>query len=29
VQGKITAYLTGHTENLALVKFLLALSGEA
>ena len=29
VQGKITAYLTGHTENLALVKFLLSLSGEA
>jgi UDP-3-O-acyl N-acetylglucosamine deacetylase len=29
VQGKITAYLTGHTENLALVKFLLALSSEA
>jgi UDP-3-O-acyl N-acetylglucosamine deacetylase len=29
VQGKITAYLTGHTENLELVKFLLALSGEA
>ena len=29
VQGKITANLTGHTENLALVKFLLALSGEA
>ena len=29
VQGRITAYLTGHTENLALVKFLLALSGEA
>jgi UDP-3-O-acyl N-acetylglucosamine deacetylase len=29
VQGKITAYLTGHTENLALVKFLLAMSGEA
>jgi UDP-3-O-acyl N-acetylglucosamine deacetylase len=26
VQGKITAYLTGHTENLALVKFLLTLS---
>jgi UDP-3-O-[3-hydroxymyristoyl] N-acetylglucosamine deacetylase len=29
VQGKITAYLTGHTENLALVKYLLALSAEA
>jgi UDP-3-O-acyl N-acetylglucosamine deacetylase len=29
VQGKITAYLTGHTENLALVKFLLALADEA
>jgi hypothetical protein len=29
VQGKITAHLTGHTENLAFVKFLLALSGEA
>ena len=29
VQGKITAYLTGHTENLALVKFLLSMSGEA
>jgi UDP-3-O-[3-hydroxymyristoyl] N-acetylglucosamine deacetylase len=29
VQGKITAYLTGHTENLALVKFLLTLPGEA
>ena len=29
VQGKITAYLTGHTENLALVKFLPALSAEA
>jgi UDP-3-O-acyl N-acetylglucosamine deacetylase len=29
VQGKITANLTGHTENLELVKFLLALSGEA
>jgi UDP-3-O-acyl N-acetylglucosamine deacetylase len=29
VQGKITAYLTGHTENLGLVKFLLALSDEA
>ncbi len=28
VQGRITAYLTGHTENLALVKFLLALAGE-
>jgi two-component system nitrogen regulation response regulator NtrX len=27
VQGKITAYLTGHTENLALVKFLLGLTG--
>jgi UDP-3-O-acyl N-acetylglucosamine deacetylase len=26
VQGKITAYLTGHTENLALVKFLLTLA---
>jgi UDP-3-O-acyl N-acetylglucosamine deacetylase len=29
VQGKITAYLTGHTENLALVKFLLSMSDEA
>jgi UDP-3-O-acyl-N-acetylglucosamine deacetylase len=29
VQGKITAYWTGHTENLALVKFLLALPSEA
>jgi UDP-3-O-acyl N-acetylglucosamine deacetylase len=29
VQGKITAYWTGHTENLALVKFLLALADEA
>jgi UDP-3-O-acyl N-acetylglucosamine deacetylase len=29
VQGRITAHLTGHTENLALVKFLLALAGEA
>ena len=29
VQGKITAFLTGHTENLALVKLLLALPGEA
>jgi UDP-3-O-acyl N-acetylglucosamine deacetylase len=29
VQGKITAHLTGHTENLALVKFLLSMSGEA
>jgi UDP-3-O-acyl N-acetylglucosamine deacetylase len=29
VQGKITAYLTGHTENLALVKFLLTLAPEA
>jgi UDP-3-O-acyl N-acetylglucosamine deacetylase len=29
VQGKITAYWTGHTENLALVKFLLALTDEA
>jgi UDP-3-O-acyl N-acetylglucosamine deacetylase len=28
VQGKITAYLTGHTENLALVNFLLTLSDE-
>jgi two-component system nitrogen regulation response regulator NtrX len=28
VQGKITAYLTGHTENLALVKFLLTLLDE-
>jgi UDP-3-O-acyl N-acetylglucosamine deacetylase len=28
VQGKISAYLTGHTENLALVKFLLTLSNE-
>lgn len=28
VQGKITAYLTGHTENLELVKFLLTLAGE-
>jgi UDP-3-O-acyl N-acetylglucosamine deacetylase len=28
VQGKITAYMTGHTENLALVKFLLSMSGE-
>jgi UDP-3-O-[3-hydroxymyristoyl] N-acetylglucosamine deacetylase len=29
IQGKITAYLTGHTENLALVKFLLTLAPEA
>jgi UDP-3-O-acyl N-acetylglucosamine deacetylase len=29
VQGKITAHLTGHTENLALVKYLLSISGEA
>jgi UDP-3-O-acyl N-acetylglucosamine deacetylase len=29
IQGKITAYLTGHTENLALVKFLLTLATEA
>ncbi|HSF31942.1 MAG TPA: UDP-3-O-acyl-N-acetylglucosamine deacetylase [Candidatus Tectomicrobia bacterium] len=29
VHGKITAYLTGHTENLALVKFLQSLSPEA
>jgi UDP-3-O-[3-hydroxymyristoyl] N-acetylglucosamine deacetylase len=29
VQGKITAYWTGHTENLALVKFLLTLTDEA
>jgi UDP-3-O-acyl N-acetylglucosamine deacetylase len=29
VQGKITAYLTGHTENLELVKFLLTLAGES
>jgi UDP-3-O-acyl N-acetylglucosamine deacetylase len=29
VQGKISAFWTGHTENLALVKFLLALAGEA
>jgi UDP-3-O-acyl N-acetylglucosamine deacetylase len=29
VQGKISAFLTGHTENLALVNFLLELSGEA
>jgi UDP-3-O-acyl N-acetylglucosamine deacetylase len=29
VQGKIIAYWTGHTENLALVKFLLALADEA
>jgi UDP-3-O-acyl N-acetylglucosamine deacetylase len=29
IQGKITAYLTGHTENLALVKFLLTLAAEA
>jgi UDP-3-O-[3-hydroxymyristoyl] N-acetylglucosamine deacetylase len=29
VQGKISAFLTGHTENLALVNFLLGLSGEA
>ena len=29
VRGKITAYWTGHTENLALVKFLLALANEA
>jgi UDP-3-O-acyl N-acetylglucosamine deacetylase len=28
VQGKITAYLTGHTENLELVKFLLTLAEE-
>jgi UDP-3-O-acyl-N-acetylglucosamine deacetylase len=28
VQGKITAYLTGHTENLELVKFLLTIAGE-
>jgi UDP-3-O-acyl N-acetylglucosamine deacetylase len=28
VQGKITAYLTGHTENLALVKCLLTWAGE-
>jgi UDP-3-O-acyl N-acetylglucosamine deacetylase len=28
VQGKITAYLTGHTENLDLVKFLLTIAGE-
>jgi len=28
VQGKITAHLTGHTENLALVKFLLTLADE-
>jgi UDP-3-O-acyl N-acetylglucosamine deacetylase len=28
VQGKITAYLTGHTENLALVQFLLTLADE-
>jgi UDP-3-O-acyl N-acetylglucosamine deacetylase len=29
VQAKITAYLTGHTENLALVKFLLSMPGGA
>jgi len=29
IQGKITAYFTGHTENLALVKFLLTLAPEA
>jgi two-component system nitrogen regulation response regulator NtrX len=29
VQGKITAYFTGHTENLALVKFLLVLAEAA
>jgi UDP-3-O-acyl N-acetylglucosamine deacetylase len=29
VQAKITAHLTGHTENLALVKFLLSLPREA
>jgi UDP-3-O-acyl N-acetylglucosamine deacetylase len=29
VQGKITAFFTGHTENLALVKFLLGLEGAA
>ncbi len=29
VRGKITAYWTGHTENLALVKFLLGLADEA
>ncbi|HXH12272.1 MAG TPA: UDP-3-O-acyl-N-acetylglucosamine deacetylase [Alphaproteobacteria bacterium] len=29
VRGKITAYWTGHTENLALVKFLLTLANEA
>lgn len=29
VQGKITAYFTGHTENLALVKFLLDLARAA
>jgi UDP-3-O-acyl N-acetylglucosamine deacetylase len=28
IQGKISAYFTGHTENLALVKFLLTLASE-